>query len=145
MCVSHCPTSTLVFSAPMWTCRSAICVVLPASMTHFGNVNASHYIFDSHWWSMIKLWISNACYTKQGSGVFNISSSMMRCGSRRKDGVAMVLEIVSKVGRQWKCRYWLGGFSWFSDIILDAIQLADNLLTIIEVPWFVDWALKFIT
>lgn len=60
---------------------------------------------------MIEWWILNACYSKQASGVLNISSRVMRCGSRGEEGVSKVLEIVSKVGRQGEYIYGLGGFS----------------------------------
>ena len=60
---------------------------------------------------MIEWRISNACYSKQASGVSNISSRVMRCGSRGEEGVSKVLEIVSKVGRQGEYIYGLGGFS----------------------------------
>jgi len=45
--------------------------------------------------------------------------------------VSKILEIVSKVGRQGEYIYGLGGFSWSGDIILAAIQLGGNLLSII--------------
>jgi len=67
---------------------------------------------------MIEWWISNACYSRQVSGVLNILSSVLRCGSRGEEGVSKVLEIVSKVGRQCKYIYGLGGFSWSGDIVL---------------------------
>jgi hypothetical protein len=60
---------------------------------------------------MIEWWILNVCYSKQLSRVFNISSTVMRCGSRGEEGVLKVLEIVSKVGRQGEYIYGLGGFS----------------------------------
>jgi len=80
-------------------------------MTDFGNQKASHYILGSQRWSMIEWWISNGCYSKQASGVLNISSRVMRCGSRGEEGMSKVLEIVSKVGRQGEYIYGLGGFS----------------------------------
>ena len=60
---------------------------------------------------MIEWWISNACYSKQALGVLNISSRVMQCGSRDEEGVSKVLEILSKVGRQGKYIYGLGGIS----------------------------------
>jgi hypothetical protein len=60
---------------------------------------------------MNEWWISNPCYSKQASGELNISSWVMRCGSRGEEGVLKVLEIVSKVGRQGEDIYRLGGFS----------------------------------
>jgi len=60
---------------------------------------------------MIEWWISNACYSKQASGVLNISSRVMQCGSRGEEGVSKVLEIVSKVGRQGIYINGLGGCS----------------------------------
>jgi len=60
---------------------------------------------------MIEWWILNASYSRQASGVLNISSRVMRCGSRVEEGVSKVLEIVSKVGRQGEYIYGLGGFS----------------------------------
>jgi len=80
-------------------------------MTDFGNQKASHYIVGSQWWSMIEWWISNVCYSKQASGVLNLLSMVMRCGSRGEEGVSKVLEIVSKVGRQGEYIYGLGGFA----------------------------------
>jgi len=79
--------------------------------TDFGNQKASHYILYSQWWLMIEWWISNACYSKQASGVLNIWSRLMGHGSRGEEGVLKVLEIVSKVGRQGEYIYGLGGFS----------------------------------
>jgi len=43
--------------------------------------------------------------------VLNISSRVMRCGSRGEEGVAKVVEIVNKVGRQGECIDGLGGCS----------------------------------
>ena len=60
---------------------------------------------------MIEWWISNGCYSEQASGMLNISSWVMRCGSRGEEGVSKVLEIVSKVGTQGEYIYGLGGFS----------------------------------
>jgi len=60
---------------------------------------------------MIEWWISNACYSKQASGVLNISSRVMQCGSRGEEDVSKVLEIVTKVGRQGEDIYGLGWFS----------------------------------
>jgi hypothetical protein len=80
-------------------------------MTDFGNQKVSHYILGSEQWSMIEWWRSNACYCKNASGVLNISSRVMRCGSRGEEGVSKILEIVSKVGRQGEYIYGLGGFS----------------------------------
>jgi len=68
-------------------------------------------MLGAQWWSMIEWWISNACYSKQASGVLNILSRVKRCGSRGEKGVSKVLEIVSKVGRQGGYIYGLGGFS----------------------------------
>jgi len=94
---------------------------------------------------MIEWWISNACYSKEASGVLNIWSRVMQCSSRGEEGASKVLEIVSEVGRQGEYIHRLGGYSWSGDIILDAIQLEGNLLSIIYGPWFVDWTLKFIS
>jgi len=80
-------------------------------------------------------------YSEQELGVLNVSSWVMWCGSRGKEGVSKVLEIVSKMGMQGKYIYGLGQFSWSGDIILAAIQLRDNLLSIIKAPWFIDWML----
>ena len=60
---------------------------------------------------MIEWCISNACYSKQVSGVLNISSGVMQCGSRGEEGVSKVLEIVGEVGRQGEYIYGLGGLS----------------------------------
>jgi len=63
--------------------------------------------------------------------VLNILSRVMRCDCRAEESVSKVLEIVSKVGRHGEYIYGLGGFSWSGDIILAAIQLGGNLLSII--------------
>jgi len=141
---AHWLTPTLAFSAQMWTCRVCIWLELASAIADFGNQKASHYIVGSQRWSMIGWWILNACYSNQALGVLNISSRVMRCGTRGEECVSKVLEIVGKVGRQGKYIYGLGGFSWSGDIILAAIQLGNNLLSIISAPWFVDWTLKFI-
>jgi hypothetical protein len=100
-------------------------------MTDLGNQKASQYIIGSHQLSMIDWWISNACYSKQVSGVLNLSSRVMRCSNRGEESVSKVLEIVSKVSRQGENIYWLGGFSSSGNIILTAIKLGGNLLSII--------------
>jgi len=79
-------------------------------MTDFGNQKASHYIVGSQQWSMIEWWISNHYYSKQVLGVLNISSRVMRCGSRGQEGVSKVLEIVCNVGRQGEIYMGLEGF-----------------------------------
>jgi len=128
---AHWLTPTLGFSAQTRTCRVRIRIVLASTMTDFGNQKASHYLSGSPRWSMIEWWISNACHSQQPSGVLKISSRVTRCGSRGEEGVSKVLEIVTKVGRQGEYIYGLGGFSWSCDIILAAIQLGGNLLSII--------------
>jgi len=142
---AHWLTPTPAFLPQMWTCTVGISIVLASVTTNFGNQKASNYISGSQWWSMIEWWILNACYSKQASGVLNISSRVMRYGSRGEKGVSKVMEIVSKVDRQGKYKYGLGGFSWSGDIILAAIQLGGNLLGIILAPWFIEWTLQFIT
>jgi len=102
-------TPTPVFMAQMRTCRDGIWIVLASVKIDFSNQKASHYIIGSQQWSMIEWWISNASYTKQGLGVLNILWRMMQWGSRGEEGVLKVLEIVSKVGRQGKFIYGLGG------------------------------------
>jgi hypothetical protein len=47
-------------------------------------------------------WISNACYTKQVSGVFDRMSGVMLCGSRGAAGVWKIREIVTNAGKQGK-------------------------------------------
>jgi hypothetical protein len=47
-------------------------------------------------------------YSKQASGVLNILSTVMRCGSKGKHGVSIVLKIVDKVGWQGKYIHGLG-------------------------------------
>jgi len=128
---AHWRTPTPAFSAQTWTWRVGIWIVLASATTDFGNQMASHYILDSRRWSMIEWWISNVCYSKQASGVLNISSRVMRCGSRGEEGVLKILEIVSKVGRQREYIYGHGGFAWSGDIILAALQLWGNWLSII--------------
>jgi len=128
---AHWLTPTPPFSAQTRTWRVGIWIVLASAMTDFGKQKASHYISGSQRWSMIEWWISNACYSKAASGVLNISSRVMRCGSRGEEGVSNVLEIVSKEGRQGEYIYGLGGISWSGDIILAAIQQGGDLLSII--------------
>jgi len=128
---AHGLTPTPAFSAQTRTWKVGIWIVLASATTDFGNQKASHYILGSQQWSMIGWWMSNACYSKQASGVLNISSRVMGCGSRGEEGVSKVLEIVSKVGRQGEYIYGLGGFSWSGNIILAAIPLGGNLLSII--------------
>jgi len=142
---AHWPTPILAFSAQIRTCTVGIWIGFASAMTGFGNQKASHLVWGSQRWPMIQWWISNSGYSKQASGDLNISSRVMRWGSRGEDSVSMVLEIVSNVGRQGRYMNGFGGFSWSSNIILAAIQLGGNLLTIISVPWFVDQMLKFIT
>jgi len=128
---AHWLTPTPAFSAQTRTWRVSIWIVLASATTDFGNQKASPYILGSQRWSIIEWWILNACYSKQASGVLNISSSMMRCGSSGEEGVSKVLESVTQVGRQVEYIYGLGGFSWSGDIILAAIQLGGNWLSII--------------
>jgi hypothetical protein len=80
-------------------------------MTDFGIQKALHEILRSQRWAMIELWISNACYSKQESGVLNIMSRVLRCSSRGGQGVSKGLETVIEVGRQGKYMYGHGGFS----------------------------------
>jgi hypothetical protein len=108
---AHWLTPTLAFSAQTRTCRVSIWMVLASATTDFGNQNASHYILGTQRWSMIEWWISSASYSKKASRVLNISSRVMRCGSRGEEGVSKALEIVSKVGSQVEYIYGLGGFS----------------------------------
>jgi len=142
---AHWLTPTPAFLAPTRTCGVGIWIVSASATTDFGNKKASNYILGSQQWSMIDWWISSACYSNQVLGVLNISSRVMQCGSRAEEGVSKVQEIVSEVGRQGNYIYAIGGFSWSSDIILAAIQLGNNFLSIIQAPWFVDWTLMFIT
>jgi len=128
---AHWVTPTPEFSAQMRTCRVGIWSVLASATTDFGNHDASYYILGSQQRSMIEWWISNASYSKPASGVMNLSSRVTQCGSRGEEAVSKDLEIVSKVGRQGEYIYWLGGVSWSCDIILAAIQLWGNLLSII--------------
>jgi len=106
---AHWLTPTVAFSAQMQTSRVGIWIVLPSGTTDFGNKKASHYILGSQWWSKIEWWVSYPGYTKQASGVLNVSSRAMRCGSRGEHGVLKVLEIVSKVGSQGEYISGLGG------------------------------------
>jgi len=96
---AHWLTPIPVFSAQTGTCTVGIWIVLASGMTHFGNQKASHDILGSQKWSIIEWLVSNTWYSKQASGVLNISSRVMRCGSRGEDGVSKVLEIASQVGR----------------------------------------------
>jgi len=92
-------TTTPVISAPRRACWLSIWIVLASAMTVFGNQKESHYISGSQWWLTIQWWISNAHYSKQASGVFNIVSRVKRCSSRSEEGVLKVREIQSMVGR----------------------------------------------
>jgi len=109
---AHWLTPTPVFTAQIRTCRVGILIVLSSATTDFANQKASHPIVGFQQWSMIEWWILNRCYSKQVSGVLNMSSRMMRCGSRGEEGVSKVLKTVSNVGRPGQYIYWLGAFSW---------------------------------
>jgi hypothetical protein len=69
--------------------------------------------------------------SQKASGVFNILSTVMRCGSRGEQSLSMVLEIVSQVGKYSEYAYGCAEFSSFGDIILTAIQLGNNMLSIV--------------
>jgi len=97
---AHWLTPIPAFSNQTQTWRVGIWIVLASGMTDSGNQQTSHYILGSQLCSMIQWWISNACYSKQASGVLNILTRVMQCTSRGEVGVPKVLEIVSKVGRQ---------------------------------------------
>jgi len=77
-----CPTATPAFSARTWASRVCILILVVSAKIDFYIPKASHYTVYSQQWSMIEWWLSNICYSKQASGVFNISSRVMRCGSR---------------------------------------------------------------
>jgi len=75
---AHWLTLLLVYLAQRRTCRVRIRIVLASPTIDFVNQKGSHYLLVSQWWSMIECWVSNACNSKQGSGVLNISSTVMR-------------------------------------------------------------------
>jgi len=128
---AHWLTPTPAFSAQTrGPCTVGIRIVLSSAMTNFGNQNASHYILGSQLWSISEWWISNTCYSEQVSGVLNISSRVMWCGSTGEEGESNVLESVSRVGMQREYIDWLGGLSWSGDTVLAAIPLGINLLSI---------------
>jgi len=106
---AHSLTPTLAFSAQTQTGRVGIWIVFASATSGFGSQKASHYILCSQRCSMIDWWISNACSSKQWLGVLNILSQEWRCGSSREESVSKVLDIVSKVGREGKYIYGLGG------------------------------------
>jgi len=106
---AHWLTPTPASSAQMQTLIVGIWIVLASATTDLGNQMASHYMSGSQRWSMIEWWILTASHSKQASGVLNISSREMRCGSRSEEGVSEGLEIVSKVGRQGEYIYGIGG------------------------------------
>jgi len=106
---AHWLTPTPAFSAQMRTDRVGSWIVLTSVTTDSGNQEELHYIIGSHRWSIIQWWTSTGRYFKQESGVLNISSRVMRCGSRGEEGVSRVLEIVSMVGRQGEYMHGLGG------------------------------------
>jgi hypothetical protein len=108
---AHWLPPTPAFAAQTRILKVGIWIVLPSGTTDFGNQKASHYIVGSQLWSMIEWCISNACYSKQASGVLHVLSTVMRCGSCGEHSVLMMLQIVSTVGRQGKFVYGLGGFS----------------------------------
>jgi len=56
-------TPTQAFLAWRWTCWVGVWIVLAPTMTDFGNLQASHYIFDFQRWSIIEWWILNAHYS----------------------------------------------------------------------------------
>jgi len=128
---AHLLTPTPVFSAHPWTSRGGIWIVLASAMTDFRNQKALHYILSSQWRWMIEWWKWNACYSEQAMGVLSMLSRVTQSGSGGEEGVSKVREIVSNLGRQCEYIYALGGFSGSGDIILAAIQLGNNLLSII--------------
>jgi hypothetical protein len=124
-------TPPLVFLAQTQTCGVDIWIVLASAMTDFGNHKASHYILTFLQWSMIEWWRSNACSFKQVLSLLNISSRVRRYSSRGEKGEYKDLEIVCKVPMQGEYIHELWECSWSGDIILAAIQLQNNLLSII--------------
>jgi hypothetical protein len=74
-------TPTPAFSAQTQTCTVGIWIVLSSATTDFSNQKASHYFVHSQRWAMIVWWMSNACYSKQASGVLSISSRGVQYGS----------------------------------------------------------------
>ena len=100
-------------------------------MTDFSNQKASHYIFGSQWWLMIEWWTSNAYNSTAALRVLDIMSTVMRHGSRGVKGELKVLQIVSKVGSQGKYIHRRGKYFSSGDIILAAIQLGANFVTIV--------------
>jgi len=109
VCAAHWLTPTLAFSAQMWTCRVSIWIVVPSATTNLGNQKASRNISGSQRWSMIEWWISNAHFSQQASGVVNISSGVIQCGSKGEEGMLKVMEIVSNVGRRGGYLYGFAG------------------------------------
>jgi len=106
---AHWLTPTPLFLSKTRPCRVGIWIVLAFGTTDFDNQKASHYISGSQWWSMMERWITDARYSNQALGVFNISPRSMECGTRGEEGVSKVLEIVSKVGRQSEYICRIGG------------------------------------
>ena len=108
---AHWLTPTPAFLAKTGTWGVGIWMLLAFAMTDFGNQKVSHYIWGSQGCSIIEWWISNASHSEQGLEELNISSRVMRYGSRGEKGVSKVLEIVSKVGKQgeyiWAWRVFL--------------------------------------
>jgi hypothetical protein len=109
---AHWLTPTLAFSAQTPTCRVDSWIVLASGTTNCGNHKASHCIWGFGWCSMMEWWISKAWYSKHGSGMLNIFSRMIWCGSRDEEGVSKDLEIVSKVGRLSEYIYGLWAVFW---------------------------------
>jgi len=70
---AHWLTSTLVFCALTQCCVVRNWIVLALVTTDFDNQQVLHYILGSQWWPMIEWWISNACDSKQASGMSNMS------------------------------------------------------------------------
>jgi len=84
---AHWLTPIPVLSAHTRTCTVGIWIVIASAMPDFASQEASHHILGSQRWSMIEWSISNACYSKNVSGVLNILSRVMRCGSRDEERV----------------------------------------------------------
>jgi hypothetical protein len=74
---AHWLSPTPAFAAQKQTCWVGIWILLAYVTTDFDNQKAPHYVSGFQRRYMIEWWILNASYSKQASGVLNISSRVM--------------------------------------------------------------------
>jgi len=139
VCFTYWQTGMPAFVAQIRTWRFRICIVLSSVMSRFGNQKVLRYNWCFQMLSLIEHWTSNSHESKQLSGALIVSSMVMRCSSRGEESVLKVLEIVSKVGRQGKYEYGLGGvfFIQWHHLVCDSARIQfeyHHLSTLISRP-----------